>query len=178
MSSDPMVSPPLPQREARDHDAYRLLGIHVHSWVLTNINMADNKAGFIVFGTAALAAYLRPGVVDWLSAPVWSPAPVVKAFAMLLVLASSVCAVVVVAPRARGAGRSLSYWGGIAAHDGPADYVRAVHQRSADEIGTLLLEQCYVVAGLAVRKFQWLRWSMWLAAAGFLLVLGAAFIPV
>jgi hypothetical protein len=83
----------------------------------------------------------------------------------------------VVAPRARGGGLSLTYWGGIAAHGSAAEYVHAVNSRTADEIGTLLLEQCYVIAQLAVRKFQWLRLSMWLAGAGFLLVLAAALIP-
>lgn len=164
-------------RDARDHDAYRLLGIHAHAWVLTNINMADNKAGFIVFGTAALAAYLRSDVAAWLAHPVLASAPLIRVAAMALMVASSICAIVVVAPRARGMGRSLSYWGGIAAHGSPREYVRAVHERSADELGDLLLEQVYVVAELAVRKFQWLRYAMWLAGLGFLLVLAAAFIP-
>jgi len=169
--------PPAPPRDARDHDAYRLLGIHAHAWVLTNINMADNKAGFIVFGTAALAAYLRSEVAAWLAAPVADPAALIRVVAMVMMVASSVCAIMVVAPRARGLGRSLSYWGGIAAHGSSGEYVRAVHERTADEIGDLLLEQVYVVSELAVRKFQWLRYAMWLAGVGFLLVLAAAFIP-
>jgi hypothetical protein len=172
------LSPPGIEREPRDHDAYRLLGIHAHSWVLANINMADNKAAFIVFGAAALAAYLRAGVAAWLEHPVLAFAPLVRVAAMALMIASSVCAIIVVAPRARGRGmRSLTYFGGIAGYGSPAEYVQAVHQRTADELGTALLEQCHVIAELAVRKFQWLRWAMWLAGAGFLLVLAAAFIP-
>jgi hypothetical protein len=177
MSPPEPGAPPAAQRDARDHDAYRLLGIHAHAWVLTNINMADNKAGFIVFGTAALAAYLRNDVAAWLAHPVWTAAPLIRVLAMALMIASSVCAIIVVAPRARGMGRSLSYWGGIAAHGDSGEYIRAVHQRSADELGDLLLEQVYVVSELAVRKFQWLRYAMWLAGSGFLLVLAAAFIP-
>jgi hypothetical protein len=172
-----LSTPDSPPRDARDHDAYRLIGLHAHSWVIANINMADNKAGFIVFGAAALAAYLRPEVSAWLDHPVWSAARLIPVIAMLLMVASSVCAIVVVAPRARGRGRSLTYWGGIAAHESAAHYARAVGERSADELGTALLEQVYVISELAVRKFQWLRWAMWLAGLGFLLVLAAALIP-
>jgi hypothetical protein len=175
--TDPSAPPAAPQREPRDHDAYRLLGLHAHTWVLANINMADNKAAFVVFGAAALAAYLRPDVASWIAHPVAAPAALVRVLAMLLMIAASVCAVVVIAPRARGTGLSLTYWGGIAAHASSAEYIRAVSGRSADELGKTLLEQCYVISELAVRKFQWLQWSVWLAGAGFLLVLIAALIP-
>ena len=177
MSSIAPGLPPAPPREPRDHDAYRLLGIHVQAWVLANINMADNKAGFVAFGTAALAAYLRPEVGVWLAQPVWGAEPILRVLAMALVLSGSICALIVIAPRARGPGRSLSYWGGIAAHGSPAEYVQAVQRHSADELGRVLLEQSYVISQLAVRKYQWLRLAVWLAAAGFLLVLVAALLP-
>jgi hypothetical protein len=163
--------------EPRDHDAYRLLGIHAHSWVLANINRADNKAGFVFFGAAALAAYLRPAVTAWLADPSLEPRALLNVLTMALMIAASLCAMIVVVPRARGAGRSLTYFGGIAAHGSAGEYVQAVQQRTADELGTALLEQSFVIAELAVRKFQWLRWSVWLAASAFLLFLIAAFIP-
>lgn len=177
MSLPAAGSPDLPRRDPRDHDSHRLLGLHAHSWVLANINMADNKAAFVVFGAAALGAYLRPDVGAWLRQPVWEAAPLVRVLAMLLMVAGSVCAVIVVAPRSFGHGRSLTFWGGIAEHEDMEEYVDAVEGRSSQELGRALLEQVFIISQLAVRKYRWLRWSVWLVGSGFLLVLVAALLP-
>lgn len=172
--SDPMSNP---APGTPDHDAHRLLGLHAHAWVLANINLADNKAAFAAFGAAALGAYLRPEVGAWVGAPVWEAAPLIRVAALLCLLAGSVCALVAVAPRSRGTGRSLTFWGGIAQHADLDEYVRAVQERDSEELNRALLEQVYIISRLAARKFRWLRCSIWLVAGGFLLALIAPLVP-
>ena len=80
---------------------------------------------------------------------------------------ASLCAVGVIVPRFAGsAQRKVVFWKGIVSFGSSSAYARGFRQLSAPEMTGALLEHCYELAAICVRKYRLLRVSIVAGAVG------------
>lgn len=149
----------------------------VHSYVMSAITFADQKAGFLFATDSAFLGYLLSnGLLLRLKAPVsaWHLVQWASIASLLLLGASNVMAVLVVMPRLGGRHTGLIYFKAIASRKRRSEYVSEVLSSTDASLNVALSEHCYEIAGIATRKYTHLRAGMWLGALGFLV--GLAYI--
>ena len=143
----------------------------VHSYLLSGITLADQKAAFLFAADSAFLGYLlsrgllrqlTPGNASWLL-PEW------LAFGCLVALGISIgTAIYVVMPRLGGNSKGLIYFGAIAARKDSEQYVADVLSSTEASLDVALAEHSYEVARISNRKYRHLRFGMWVGALGFL----------
>lgn len=143
----------------------------VHSYLLSAITLADQKAAFLFAADSAFLGYLlsrgllrqlTPGNASWLL-PEW------LAFGCLVSLGISIgAAIYVVMPRLGGNSRGIIYFRAIAARKSSEQYVTDVLSSTDSSLNVALAEHSYEVARISSRKYQHLRFGMWIGALGFL----------
>lgn len=133
------------------------------------IQFADGKAlavfawssaalGFLVSDEAFVAA-LRLGP--------FSIEGIVAGMPSVLLAVSAALAVFVIAPRLWSSERGLIFWGAVARHASPRDYVDNVLAASDVSLAETRLANTYHLAKVCARKYQRLRAAIWTTAAGF-----------
>jgi hypothetical protein len=143
----------------------------VHSYLMSAITFADQKAGFLFATDSAFLGYLLSnGLLLKLKSPVpgWSVVQWSSLASLLLLGASNVMAVLVVMPRLGGKHAGLIYFKAIASRKNREQYVAEVLSSTDSSLNVALSEHCYEIAGIATRKYTHLRVGMWLGVLGFL----------
>ncbi len=143
----------------------------VHSYLLSGITLADQKAGFLFASDSAFLGYLlsagllrelKPGTSPWLL-PQW------MAFGSLVSLGLSIAiAIFVVMPRLGGSKDGLIYFRAIAARRKREHYVTDLFSSTDMSLNLALAEHSYEVAQISTRKYKYLRVGMWIGTLGFL----------
>jgi hypothetical protein len=162
--------PSLEARKGRCEQFHSFMSL-VHSYLMSAITFADQKAGFLFATDSAFLGYLLSnGVLLRLKTPVpaWSVVQWSSIASLLLLGASNVMAVLVVMPRLGGKHTGLIYFKAIASRKDRAQYVGEVLSSTDSSLDVALSEHCYEIAGIATRKYTHLRIGMWLGAMGFL----------
>jgi hypothetical protein len=147
----------------------RELASFVHMYIRDFIKFADQKAAFIfAVSSAVLTFLLRHDAQKTLLLPVsvrrvseW-----IASASVLLVALSGLLSLFVVLPRLRSKGKGLIYWKGIVSAGKSADYLAEVQQLRGEDIAGPILEHCYELAEIADRKYELLKWAMWLGSIG------------
>jgi Pycsar effector protein len=143
----------------------------VHSYLMSAITFADQKAGFLFATDSAFLGYLLSnGLLLRIKAPVsaWHLVQWASIASLLLLGASNVMAVLVVMPRLGGRHTGLIYFKAISRRKRRSEYVNEVLSSTGASLNVALSEHCYEIAGIATRKYTHLRTGMWLGALGFL----------
>lgn len=143
----------------------------VHSYLMSAITFADQKAGFLFATDSAFLGYLLSnGLLAQLKHPIsaWHATQWCSFASLLLLGSSNVTAVFVVMPRLGGGHAGLIYFKAIASRKERAQYVTEVFSSSDSSLGKALSEHCYEIAGIATRKYTHLRVGMWLGVLGFM----------
>lgn len=143
----------------------------VHSYLMSAITFADQKAGFLFATDSAFLGYLLSnGLLLRLKPPVsaWHLVQWSCLASLLLLGASNVMAVLVVMPRLGGKHTGLIYFKAIASRKRRSEYVSEVLYSTDASLNVALSEHCYEIARIATRKYTHLRTGMWLGALGFL----------
>ncbi len=86
--------------------------------------------------------------------------------AVTLLLASMICALLVVWPRLSGSAKGLSSFIAIAARPSGAAYAEEVLKQDGETLATALLVHCYELAGITRRKIVWCRFAMAIGLVG------------
>ena len=143
----------------------------VHSYLLSTVTLADQKAAFLFAADSAFLGYLmsdglirqlRPPPSGWQMTQ-WS------ALASLLILGVSIAmAIYVVMPRLGGRSSGLIYFRAIATRKNMELYVAEVVSSADSSLSAALAEHSYELAKISTRKYQHLRIGMWTGALGFL----------
>lgn len=144
----------------------------MHASALQHVVLADRKAGilFTLLSGALLFLFTRVPDSGWpigLAATLWL---VVVGF----LLSASVLAFLVVLPRLRsGPGSDPLFWGSVAKHAQPEDYVTAICETDAATLARAKAIHGYQLSCICARKFRLLRAALLCAAAGLVLFLVA-----
>jgi hypothetical protein len=142
----------------------------LHASALQHVVLADRKAGilFTLLSAALLYLFTRMPV------SVWPPSPAAGLWLAVVVLlvAASALAFLVILPQVRRSGpEAVLFWGAVAEHAGPQAYLAAVCARSPAELARAKAAHCYQLSRICARKFRLLRWALIAAAAGLVLFL-------
>jgi hypothetical protein len=105
-------------------------------------------------------------VIDEPAAPSLHLASLLDFFAVTLLLASMICALLVVWPRLSGNAKGLSSFIAVASRPSGAAYAEEVLTQDGNTLATALLVHCYELAGITRRKIVWCRFAMALGIAG------------
>lgn len=136
-----------------------VLAWEVKKHVFQNIQMADNKAGFVTaLATlgAALFTDLQPNL------PMWKVVLMVLASGLLM--AAIITSILSVQPRiGRNLQEGIIYFGNIASHDSYADFRKDFEESDAlDEVA----QQVYALSRIAQKKYAILSWAYRFLFAG------------
>jgi hypothetical protein len=141
----------------------------LHQYLRDFIKFADQKAAFIFALSSGIAAFLvRSGAHKIFLTPLssrsfsdWAAflACISAAVAGLLSLA-------VVLPRLRGRSTGVIYWKGIVGTGSALAYQGLLRAADNHRITGALLEHCYELAQIADRKYEILKWALWVGAVG------------
>jgi hypothetical protein len=93
-------------------------------------------------------------------------ASVLDFLAVTLLLASMICALLVVWPRLSGNAKGLSSFIAVASRPSGAAYAEEILTQDGNTLATALLVHCYELAGITRRKIVWCRFAMALGIAG------------
>lgn len=154
----------------------------VHSYLTTFIQFADVKAGVVIVWCSSVLGWLSSeGYAKYLvNSTYWqSHTKLVLAAAATAVLLSAAfsASMLVVYPAlgyvkkrkaSRGAPDHLIFWGSIVNHK-RQEYIKSVGARTKLDLATA--NHVYDLAGVAHKKYFFLRWGIGLAAVGSLLAL-------
>jgi hypothetical protein len=144
----------------------------VHASALQHVVLADRKAGILVTFLSAALVFLFTRT----PALVWPLAPTAALWlvTVALLVAASALAFLVVLPRVRRGGPpGVLFWGTVAEHARPADYLASVCAKSPEALARGKAAHVHQLAQICARKFRLLRAALILAAAGLLLFLVA-----
>ncbi len=86
--------------------------------------------------------------------------------AVTLLLASMICALLVVWPRLSGSAKGLSSFIAIASRPSGAAYAEEVLAQDGDSLASALLAHCYELAAITRRKIVWCRFAMAIGLTG------------
>jgi hypothetical protein len=86
--------------------------------------------------------------------------------AVTLLLASMICALLVVWPRLAGNAKGLTSFIAIASRPSGAVYAEEVLTQDGHTLATALIIHCYELAGITRRKIVWCRFAMAIGLAG------------
>lgn len=144
----------------------------LHASALQHVVLADRKAGilFTLLSGALLFLFTRVPNASW---------PIGLAAILWLVvvgslLSASVLAFLVVLPRLRsGPGADPLFWGSVAKHAQPEDYLAAICATDAATLARAKAIHGYQLSCICARKFRLLRAALLCAAAGLVLFLVA-----
>ena len=144
----------------------------LHASALQHVVLADRKAGilFTLLSAALLFLFTRVPQVLWplgWAAGVW-------VVTVLLLLAASVLAFLVVLPRGPGqSAADLLFWGSVARYHTPKDYLAAICAAEPARLARDKAVHCHALSRICARKFRLLRWALLLAGPGLVLFLAA-----
>ncbi|WP_200342641.1 Pycsar system effector family protein [Rhodovibrio sodomensis] len=144
----------------------------LHASALQHVVLADRKAGilFTLLSGALLFLFTRMPDAGWPIGWVVSTWLVVVG----LLLSASVLAFLVVLPRLRhGPGSDPLFWGAVAKHTQPENYLAEICETDAAALARAKAIHGYQLSCICARKFRLLRAALLCAAAGLLLFLAA-----
>jgi hypothetical protein len=132
------------------------------------IALADTKAALLfglastliayMFSKSAFHALLFKPTCAWPNWLAWA--------SIVLLAAGAGFSAWVIAPRLKTTGEGLVFFGAVRAHTDASAFVEAVRSASADRLADARLRHCYDVSAVCWRKYQNLRWAIWLGVAG------------
>lgn len=138
------------------------------------IQLADAKAGLCFSLISAVLGYLvsKNEVQMVILNPSCTAKFSVVAVAMLLLLASAICAFAVIAPRLSSpTGEGIVFFGAVAKQASGNEYVAEVASRSQAELAALRLKHCFDTSTVCDRKYALLKAAIWLALPALALAL-------
>ena len=144
----------------------------LHASALQHVVLADRKAGilFTLLSGALLFLFTRVPDAVWpigLDAVLWL---IVVGFLLI----ASVLAFLVVLPRLRsGLGSDPLFWGSVAKHTHPENYLEAICETDAATLARAKAVHGYQLYCICARKVRLLRVALLCAAAGLVLLLVA-----
>lgn len=104
-----------------------------------------------------------------LLSPQWSRQMAVLLVGIGLLIASAFFSFRVVAPRLKSpSGEGVVFFGAVAAQRSAGEYVSAVAARDKRALTEARLKHCYDVSTVCSRKYQNLKWALWLGLPGLL----------
>ncbi len=170
-ANDPNAKEPLSSaRLAASPQLFPFMSL-VHSYLWSAITLADQKAAFLFAADSAFLGYLLShGLLRQLTrGNAFRLLPEWLALGCLVSLGISVGeAIYVVMPRLGGNSRGMIYFREIAARKNSEQYVKDVLSSTDSSLNVALAEHSYEVALISNRKYQHLRFGMWIGVLGFL----------
>lgn len=141
----------------------------VHQYLRDFIKFADQKAAFVMAIASAILAFLiKQGAHKSLLIPIrnrsfseWA-----ALFSCLLIALAGFLALLVVLPRLGGKGTGIIYWKGILQSRNSVEYATRVRTTHDDRLIGHVFDHCYELAGIANRKYEILKWAIWIGAIG------------
>lgn len=134
------------------------------------IQLADTKAGVGFSVVSGVLAYLlsKDAVRDIVLHPAFTASFGVVVATILFLIASAICAFLVIAPRLRSSpgDSGLVFFGDVAHRTSGDEYVGDIAPRSESDLTAARLQHCYDVAKVCARKYDLLKMSIWLALPG------------
>jgi hypothetical protein len=155
-------------------EALNSLPEFVHQYLRDFIVLADQKAGVIFTVASALVGYLFSQKV---TGPLHNPSTLTVAGVLglggaLCLVASAVCALLVVIPRLRtGVESGVVFWEEIGQFPTAAAYAGKVAGLTAGDAGDALSRHCYALAGICQKKYRMLTRSLWAGGLGFVMAI-------
>lgn len=132
------------------------------------IALADTKAALLFGLTSTFIAYMfsKPAFHALLFEPTCAWPTWLAWASVALIAAGAGFSAWVIAPRLKTTGEGLVFFGAVRAHTDASAYVAAVRSVSADLLADARLKHCYDISAVCWRKYQNLRWAIWLGVAG------------
>lgn len=149
----------------------------LHASALQHVVLADRKAGILFTLLSAALLFLFTRVPDALWPPSWA-AGLWTAVVALLVAACALAFLVVLPRMPGGTTADLLFWGSVARHAKPDDYLAAICRAEAAQLARDKAVHCHALSCICARKFRLLRVALLLAGAGLLLFLAALAVGV
>lgn len=151
---------------------------NVHQYLRDFIQFADTKAGFVFAWCNGVLVVLagRESVTPLFALAKWSQQPVAQLLTLIaisLLAAGAVASILTIYPTLASSipgvadplqkHQGIIYWGDIRAQN-EEDYVSQV--AGGDEQAKSVARHCYTLAGIATRKYRFLRFAMAFAFIG------------
>ncbi|WP_435078434.1 Pycsar system effector family protein [Halococcus sp. AFM35] len=139
------------------------LAERTHDHLNLYIRLADRKASILLTGQFAFLGLAATTAAN-ISTPSNPLNSFVTQFGVMTAVAGIVAAVlciVAIYPRTPSPGDSVIYWGDIRRRDDAETYTDDVTDLDGDKPRETVLEQNYVLAGVAETKYAYLRRSLW-----------------
>lgn len=135
-----------------------------HGYVSQYITLADTKAAWAFAVTSGALAFLLSDMQlrNLLLQPSWTPTYVLLATVLVLLLTSSLCAFLVIAPRFTTSGEGLVFYKHVAARTDARAYARAIASKSVSELTYARLKHTYDLSRVCTKKYDYLAKAMWL----------------
>jgi hypothetical protein len=166
-SASPATVEHVPETALQEHHA-EFASFH-EEYVRHYIQFADTKAGVGFSVISAVLAFLigKPEVQKLLLQPAWTANFGITVSSLLFLLASAICAFLVIAPRlASSPSEGIVFFGAVAKRSSSDDYIGDIASRSAAELAAARLRHSYDISKICTRKYALLKKAIWLALPG------------
>jgi hypothetical protein len=142
-------------------------GSFVHEYIWGSILLAEQKAAFIFAADTAFIGYLVATIpTDFGHLQMSLMAILVCAFSLLIGSISATVSIVM--PRLGGDLRGMIYFKAVASRPTAADYMSEVLRANRPELDSATMQHIYEIATICTRKYERVRWALWLGLFGFI----------
>ncbi len=137
------------------------------------IGLADSKAGIILGLALALFSNLieKDIVQKAFTHPAASFFNVYAMLCLAFLLASALCAFLVVAPRRAAGGESLIFFGEVAKFASADRYLASLAKLKSSDLLDARIRHCYDISVICARKYTLLSRATWLGIIGLILTI-------
>jgi hypothetical protein len=163
--SSPTIAPALHAELTSAHADF--VSFH-EEYVRHYISLADTKATAIFGAAAALLAYLfsQSKFHDLILAPAFNIEFVQVALTTFLLILSTFCASLVIAPRLAHTGEGTVFFGAVAQHSSSLKYLEHIANQNEAKLTAARIQHSYDVSRTCVQKYDMLRRAFWLGCLG------------
>jgi len=144
-------------------------GFH-QGYVSSFISLADTKASWVfALASGAILYFLALDAArEQLLKPSWSAEFLLLGIPLLFLGLSSLSAFLVIVPRLPNTGEGFVFYGAVAKWKSAESYINALSKKREAELTSLRLHHTYDLSRICIRKYGWLRKSMWFGVLGLL----------
>lgn len=181
IANAPAIEPPSASGGTVEHVPEVALNAHHaefasfhEEYVRHYIQFADAKAGIAFSIISAVLAFLvsKDEVRALILCPAFTAHFGITLSALLFLLASALCAFLVIAPRlSSSSDEGIVFFSAVAKRSSGDEFIRDIANRSASELAAARLRHSYDISRICARKYGLLKKAIWLALPGLALAL-------
>lgn len=161
-------------------DYHREFSEFHEGYVSRHIQLADTKASWVFALVSALLVFMVTSddvnrlYLTTYNNCIWT---IFLYLIPSILLASAILAFLVISPNLQSpSGEGLVFFGSVAKQENSRTYLSKVSQLTDQELTSLRLQHCYDISKVCVRKYNFLKFSIWLGSVGSLLLVALVFL--